>query len=133
MRARRWADALLHAGIALVLIGCVLPWLRDGSRPVWGWDVSVLWVVTGLPRLLRVPPPAAAVVLVLGLVLVAPVLGGRHRYPALGSALSATAFGLGVLVAVRGLALAGDMRLDAGLLSVIAGAVVAGAGSMAQP
>lgn len=118
-------------GLALVLVGNVLPWFTDQGRPVWGWDVSALWAITGRTSLLRVPPAAAAVVLVAALIMALPVLRARRVVTAVSAGLAATVIGIGVLTLVRGLLLQNPVPPHAGVVATIAGGILLAAGSVA--
>lgn len=121
---------LYVVGLLLLLAGDVLPWYNPAGATVWGWDVSVAWVVSGRLAMLRTPPAAAAVVLVAALVLAVPIVRGRRMPAPLSAAVAGAALGVCGLGLYRGLSLPRPVPPHAGIIISIAGAAFVAAGAL---
>lgn len=123
---------LYAGGLGLLLVGSVLPWLVEEGVPIWAWDVSALWTVTGRIELLQTPPSVGAVVFVVAFGLALPLML-RRTVPATISAGLA-----GLVAALVGITLARALLLDspvpphAGLVASLVAVILVAVGALVE-
>ncbi len=116
-------------GTVLVLVGGVLPFLR-GPSPLWAWDLSVFWPVTGDLGAVHLPPSLGAVFLAAGALLAVPILRGRPIRGPVVAGVAGVVLGVTGLSVLRALTFPQAVLPLPGAILTLAGGVLVAAGAL---
>ena len=130
---RRGADPYLYtAGVVLILLASVFPWLRASGQTISGWDISLWWSITGRFGVIDAAPPVAVAVLVVGLVIGMPITVGRRLPPPLAAALAGATSVVAALAIWQGLSFPGRVVPHIGLLAAATGGLLVALGALLE-
>lgn len=116
-------------GAIAILVGGVLPFFR-GPTPLWAWDLSVFWPVTGDLGSVHLPPSLGAALLAAGALLAVPALRGRPLSAPVVAGIAGVVLGVTGLSVLRALTFPQAVLPLPGAILVVLGAILVAAGAL---